>query len=76
MEALIAGVASRPEIAGIVALCWSMAGVTMRKKRGRNSDKPTPAFDRAQNAQLLGIAGLILVLLVRELGKVAIILFN
>lgn len=76
LVALAQGVASRPEVAGIVLLAGSMAAVVMRKKRGRNSDKPTPAFDRAQNAQLVAIKGLVVVLVVREIGKVAIILFN
>lgn len=76
IETLAQAVAQRPEVAGIVLLAGSMAAVVMRRRRSRGSTTPTPAFDRAARAQLAGIYILGAVLLVREVGKVVILLWR
>ena len=63
---LIAALARRPEILGMVALGLSMAW-SIRKSRARNGG---PMFKQVVRAQLAGMYMLGAVLIIRELGRV------
>ena len=74
---LIDALATRPEILGIVALS-SIMGWMVKKKKGHQkaSANNTPLFNHAIKAQSWGILGLITILIIRELGKIAILIFR
>ena len=68
-EVFTSALAGRPEILGIVLICWIMYKMVTVKKPHKKAGDKTPYFDHVINAQLWGVKGLGLVIVIRAIGE-------